>query len=308
MLLEHAVNLGKGAALKTGLQYAYANFVGLIGVVTADADGQHLLEDVLKVARSLESRPKSLVIGTRARRDVPLRSMIGNSCTRVLFHLLTGKKVSDTQSGLRGIPMEFVPKLLGIEADGYEFELEILLAAKHGNRSIMEQKVRTVYIDANSSSHFNVLCDSMKIYFVLFRFTLASLMTAAVDYIVFMTAFNITSYIFLSLCLARAIALAVNYTAVKNLVFLSDQKHRAVFPRYVCLVIVNGLIVYGMISCLVASLAIKVFAAKIISELIIYFANFAIQRDFIFSNRTSKAWALRDWGYFYSSRTGLPNS
>jgi glycosyltransferase involved in cell wall biosynthesis len=289
VLLEHAANLGKGAALKTGLHYACSNFDGLIGVVTADADGQHLVEDVLKVARSLESQPESLVIGTRSfERDVPLRSIIGNTCTKVLFRLLTGKRVSDTQSGLRGIPIRFVPKLLAIEANGYEFELEMLLAAKHGNRSIVEQQVRTVYIDSNRSSHFHVLRDSMKIYFVLFRFMLASLMTAAVDYIVFIIALSIASNIFFSLYLARAIALAVNYTAVKNLVFFSDQKHRVVFPRYVCLVIVNGLIAYAMIRYLVASFALKVVVAKIISELIIYLGNFAIQRDFIFSSRTKK--------------------
>jgi glycosyltransferase involved in cell wall biosynthesis len=295
VLLKHAANLGKGAALKTGLDYTCSNFDGLIGVVTADADGQHLVEDVLKVARSLESQPESLVIGTRTfERDVPLRSIIGNTCTKVLFRLLTGKRVSDTQSGLRGIPIRFVPKLLGIQANGYEFELEMLLAAKHGNRSIVEQQVRTVYIDSNRSSHFHVLRDSMKIYFVLFRFMLASLMTAAVDYIVFIIALSIASNIFFSLYLARAIALAVNYTAVKNLVFFSDQKHRVVFPRYVCLVIVNGLIAYAMIRYLVASFALKVVVAKIISELIIYLGNFAIQRDFIFSSRTKKTGAGTD--------------
>jgi glycosyltransferase involved in cell wall biosynthesis len=289
VLLEHAANLGKGAALKTGLHYACSHFDGLIGVVTADADGQHLVEDALEVARSLESQPESLIIGTRTfERDVPLRSIIGNTCTKVLFRLLTGKRISDTQSGLRGIPMRFVPKLLRIEANGYEFELEMLLAAKHSDRSIVEQEVRTVYIDGNRSSHFNVLRDSMKIYFVLFRFMLASLMTAAVDYIVFMTAFSIASNIFFSLYLARAVALVVNYRAVKNLVFFSDQKHRVVFPKYVCLVIVNGLIAYGMINFLVASFALRVVVAKIISELIIYFANFAIQRDFIFSSRAKK--------------------
>jgi putative flippase GtrA len=163
----------------------------------------------------------------------------------------------------------------------------MLIAAKHGNRDIVEQAIRTVYIDGNKSSHFNVLLDSMKIYFVLFRFMLASLMTAAVDYLVFLTAFGISSNIFLSLCVARAIAIFVNYTAVKNLVFLSDQQHRVVFPKYVCLVIVNGVIAYGMIKFLVASLAIPVVAAKMMSELIIYLGNFAIQRDFIFSGRAN---------------------
>jgi glycosyltransferase involved in cell wall biosynthesis len=290
VLLKHATNLGKGAALKTGLHYAYSNFGGLIGIVTADADGQHLAEDVLKVARLLEDRADSLLIGTRTfKKDAPLRSIIGNTCTKGLFRLLTGKKLSDTQSGLRGIPIQFVPKLLKIEANGYEFELEMLLAAKHANLDILEQKILTVYIDGNRSSHFRVLADSMKIYFVLFRFMLSSLMTAVVDYIVFMIAFSISSDIFLSLCLARVIALVVNYTAVKNLVFLSDQKHRVVFPRYVCLVIVNGLIAYGMINYLVASFALNVLAAKIISELTIYFGNFAIQRDFIFSSRVKKS-------------------
>ena len=182
VLLEHAANLGKGAALKTGLRYAYASFEGLVGVVTADADGQHLVEDVLKVARLLESKPESLVIGTRNfARDVPLRSIIGNTCTRVLFRSLTGKRLSDTQSGLRGIPIHFVPKLLPIEANGYEFELEMLLAARHGNLSIVEQEIQTVYIDANRSSHFNAVRDSMKIYSVLFRFVLGSFLTAVVD-------------------------------------------------------------------------------------------------------------------------------
>ncbi len=306
VLLKHAVNLGKGAALKTGFNYACSNFEGLAGIVTADADGQHLVEDVVKVALSLESQPQSLVIGTRVfGKSVPLRSIIGNTCTRQIFRLLAGKKLTDTQSGLRGIPMQFIPKLLKIEANGYEFELEMLLACKHGNRSIVEEEIHTVYIDGNKSSHFNVLLDSMKIYFVLFRFMLASLLTAAVDYIVFIISFSIASNILISLCLARAVALIVNYTAVKNLVFLSDQKHRVVFPRYVCLVVINGLIVYGMINYLVASFAVKAVAAKVISEVIIYLGNFAIQRDFIFSSRTQKAASATGWNYYYRKPSGI---
>jgi glycosyltransferase involved in cell wall biosynthesis len=296
VLLEHAVNLGKGAALKTGLNYAFLNLSGLTGIVTADADGQHLMEDVLKVALALENHPESLIIGARALKgDVPLRSVFGNTCTKLLFRLLTGKKLSDTQSGLRGIPASFIPKLLKLETNGYEFELEMLLACKHGDRSIIEVEIRTVYIAGNKSSHFNVLLDSMKIYFVLFRFMLASLTTAAVDYVVFVISFGFTSNIFASLCMARTIAVVVNYTAVKNLVFLSDQKHRVVFPKFVSLVIFNGLIAYGMINFLVASFSLNVVAAKMISELVIYLGSFAIQRDFIFSSksRTSEAARVR---------------
>jgi glycosyltransferase involved in cell wall biosynthesis len=70
-LLRHAVNLGKGAALKTGLNYAYCNFEDHIGVVTIDADGQHLVEDAVKVAEALLEYPESLVMGVRSfKKDV----------------------------------------------------------------------------------------------------------------------------------------------------------------------------------------------------------------------------------------------
>src|SRR5439155_8963512 len=64
-LLRHAINLGKGAALKTGINYFLCTFPQLAGVVTADADGQHTAEDVLRVGVSLLARTDSLILGTR---------------------------------------------------------------------------------------------------------------------------------------------------------------------------------------------------------------------------------------------------
>ncbi|NLI92530.1 MAG: hypothetical protein GX434_10100 [Peptococcaceae bacterium] len=52
--------MGKGAALKTGIQYAAQNYPECCGYVTADADGQHAPEDILKVADSLEQNPGHL--------------------------------------------------------------------------------------------------------------------------------------------------------------------------------------------------------------------------------------------------------
>src|SRR2546423_1524830 len=59
-ILRHASNLGKGAALKTGIRYVLESDAECHGVVTADADGQHHPEDILRVARSLERHPESL--------------------------------------------------------------------------------------------------------------------------------------------------------------------------------------------------------------------------------------------------------
>lgn len=298
-LLRHAINLGKGAALKTGLNYIACNYADNIGVVTADADGQHLVNDILEVSRVLTSNPESLVMGTRAfSKNVPLRSRLGNTVTKYLFSLLVGKAVSDTQSGLRGIPMDFINKLLKIESNGYEFELDMLLVCNQQNRSIIEQEIQTVYLGGNTSSHFNPIVDSMRIYFVLFRFMLASLTTAAVDYIVFILAFSLSSNILLSQSSARLVALFVNYLAVKRMVFNSDREHHEVFPIYVLLVLTTGLLSYGMINLFVGVFALNVIAAKLFSELIIYLGNFTVQREFIFRNRSKKR--KTDWDVYYS--------
>ncbi|MBQ1974546.1 MAG: glycosyltransferase, partial [Ruminococcus sp.] len=67
-LFAHVVrctrNGGKGAALKTGLAYISDHFAPPYTVTTADADGQHAEEDILRVTRKAETRPDTLVIGS----------------------------------------------------------------------------------------------------------------------------------------------------------------------------------------------------------------------------------------------------
>ena len=89
-ILVHERNRGKGAALKTGLRY----IGGTSDVITADADGQHTCEDIVRVAIALASHRKGLVLGSRAFAGrVPLRSRFGNVWTRYFFFLMTGLMV-----------------------------------------------------------------------------------------------------------------------------------------------------------------------------------------------------------------------
>src|SRR5712692_10091094 len=159
-LVPHAVNLGKGAALKTGMNYALVHFPDACGVVTADADGQHQPADVLRVAAKLQANPGALVMGVRAfAGDVPLRSRIGNDLTRVLMHLLIGQRLADTQTGLRGIPASLIPHLLRLQSSGYEFELDMLIACKHQGCRVVQEPIRTIYLEGNTSSHFHPIFD-----------------------------------------------------------------------------------------------------------------------------------------------------
>ena len=286
-LLRHAINLGKGAALKTGFNHVCCYFGDHIGVVTIDADGQHLFEDALQVAQVLKNHPENLVMGVRTfGKAVPLRSKIGNILTSFLFRLLVGQKLADTQSGLRGIPQSFLPGLLKIGSNGFEFDLDALLTWKVTGRPIIQQPIQTVYIKGNESSHFNPLMDSMKIYFVLFRFTLASLSSALIDFVVFMLIYGLTSNLLVGQACARVISMLYNYSVVKRMVFFSEEGISRTFPKYLALVIFSGSISYFLIKILTQFSPLPVIAAKAIVESLVFVVNFAIQRDFIFVHTT----------------------
>lgn len=169
-LLVHERNQGKGAALKTGLRHLLDTAPpGELGVVTLDADGQHRPEDARLCAQELERHPEALVLGVRSftRKGVPLARMAGNVLTRVIFFALVGRFIRDTQTGLRALPLAWVPELCAIEYDGYEYELEVLLFLR--KRPLRQVTIQTVYIGQNESSHFDLWRDSVRIYGTLLK-------------------------------------------------------------------------------------------------------------------------------------------
>jgi putative flippase GtrA len=299
-VLRHAVNLGKGAALKTGMNYALTHFPDLAGVVTADADGQHQVNDICRIVRCFQDKPGRLILGVRRfDREVPFRNRVGNVLTTKLVRLLMGKQISDTQTGLRAIPRSLMMQLLRVPSNGYEFELDMLITAKHRHMQIEEEPIRTIYDHPGNVSHFNPIIDSMKIYFVLLRFGFTSLVTATVDNLVFFVIFRVSGSVAVAQTVARAVAIGFNYTAARNAVFLSREKHALILPRYLVLVIVNGLISYALIRVLMTALQMPAIGAKLLAESILFLANFAIQRDFVFTGQINRSTAT-DWTNYYT--------
>ena len=116
----HAVNQGKGRALKTGLNAALNIWPDLSGVVTADADGQHTLRDILRIIEAMREHPNALVLGSREfTGDVPFKSRWGNRITRFVYALASGVHVSDTQTGLLGFPACAIPAMITIDGERY---------------------------------------------------------------------------------------------------------------------------------------------------------------------------------------------
>lgn len=284
-LLHHAVNLGKGRALKTGLNYLQTQVPDLCGVITCDADGQHLAEDVVKVAKRLKNNPESLVLGVREfGTNVPLRSKLGNVITRGIFYVLVGKYLSDTQTGLRGIPARFIPSLLRLGGEGYEYEMNMLIATKMQHIDVIEERITTIYLENNRSSHFNPLLDSMKIYFLILRFSCSSIVASLLDLVLFTVSYKITSNILFSVFLGRyTIGSLVNFYMNRNFVFHHRIRLLNTIVRYYLFATILGISAFLLIRAVIGYFDVSVIMAKIIVETFLFFISFTVQRDYIFA-------------------------
>ena len=117
IVLHHYVNLGKGRAMKSAFNYLMNEYPNLKGVVTADSDGQHSVQDIKKCAKEVLKHPDSLILGCRNfdAKNVPTRNRFGNKTTRNVLKLFVGVGVTDTQTGLRGLPKEVMMKFMKIK-------------------------------------------------------------------------------------------------------------------------------------------------------------------------------------------------
>ena len=155
----------EGAAIKTGIEKAVREFGSGIGIITADADGQHLPQDIIRISDALTSYRDHLILGVRdfSGENVPFRCAFGNMITSTLFKFGTGIACSDTQTGLRGIPPRLVPLALSTEGDRYEYEMNFLVEAVKTAPLVMIP-IETVYENGNAGSHFRPVRDSLLIY------------------------------------------------------------------------------------------------------------------------------------------------
>jgi len=288
IVISHAVNLGKGAALKSGFNHALLRWTTASGIVTADADGQHAPRDILRVASELSEHPDQLVLGARKfTRGVPFRSRFGNTTTRLVFRAFTGLALADTQTGLRGWPRALCLSSLRIPVNGYDVETECMVRARsQGSLArVREIPIETIYLDGNSSSHFNPLRDSMRIYYVFLRYCGSSAITAAVDYLAFFLILSRTGSLASSQFGARAFAVLVSFWLAHRLVFQSSKSRLRSFLQFMLLVSVMGTISYALITLMRDHLGMGMLAAKILAESALFAGNFTIQREFIFAKR-----------------------
>ena len=289
-VLNHYVNLGKGRAIKTAFNYVLDNYQNLTGVITADCDGQHYIEDIIKCANKLRENPDKLIIGARNfdEKQVPFKSRFGNKITSRVFGTFVGIKITDTQSGLRAFGKQTMMKFLGIAGERYEYETNMLIECKEKEIEIEEVPISTVYIRNNSLSHFDVLKDSFRIYKLFIKYIISALSSFLLDILVYTFIVNllpqidigVITEIVIASILARIISSIYNFGINSKVVFKSSNKKA--LSKYFILVVIQMFISAFSVSAIFKILQINSTLIKVVVDTIIFVINFVIQREWVF--------------------------
>lgn len=285
IVLHHAENRGKGAAIKTALCYIRKEMweCDVIGIM--DADGQHLPTDMHKLADCAHTHPGTMVLGCRNIAKMPFRSRMGNALTREVFHLLSGTRVKDTQTGLRAFDAQLIPQLLAVEGERYEYEMNVLLTLVKRKVPIKEIEIHTIYHDRqNSCSHFHVLKDSLRIYKNLLKFSLSSASSFLLDYLLFavmMAVFPHTAgMVLLANIAARLLSAFYNYSM--NCRFIFHTKRKLTSGMQYFLLAAGILLLNNVILMVYTGLGLPVYFAKLLTECTLFLISFNVQNKLIF--------------------------
>lgn len=283
IILTHRQNKGKGEAIKTGLKYLI-QIKEKEGVVFADCDGQHKSSDIIRVLNETKET-KSIVLGYRTFKEkVPLRSKIGNEFSKVIFRLMTGCNVKDTQTGLRGYPAENFEWMLKIEGSRYDYEFNILLQLCENKLLYRQIQIDTIYENNNKVSHFNPIKDSILIYKSVAMYVISSLFAAMIDFILLISFKMLLKDLLVSIILSRGISSVVNFWCNKNLVFKRESNKNLIVTviKYYTLVIVIMILNYLLLNFLYTNIGFNLILSKILTEIILYILSFVMQKRVIF--------------------------
>lgn len=293
-LLTHEVNKGKGRALKTAFDFCIKNRPHIAGVVTVDGDNQHLPKDIKACAEALTEKQNHVILGVRdfSGKEVPFKSKFGNNLTKIVFRCVCGLKISDTQTGLRAIPAEYLEIMTEVSGERFEYETQMLLALKKNRISYSEVKITTVYIEENATTHFRPIKDSLKIYGVIFKFFLSSGLSALIDYGVFTVLVCLLAAntdrsvrILVATVAARVISSVCNYVMNRKAVFQSKASVNASLVKYYVLCICQMGVSYGLVLLFSGWLNLQGFTEsliKIVVDVMLFFISFQIQKKWVF--------------------------
>lgn len=299
VVLTHEKNRGKGAAIKTALEYYKEHLTGFNGVITADCDGQHCVSDVLRLCNAMDDNPGAFVLGCRNFNEgTPGRSLAGNKITSFLMRLLYGINLSDTQTGLRGLPSVMIEPLISLSGDRYEYELNMLIYAQSHCIPFVTVAIETIYFDNNAGSHYRPVIDSARIFIRalsgLAGFCGSALCSGLTDILIYTLMVDIIvknmpdgQRLFVAAVTARVMSSAINFMLNRKLPQVQNTKISSTMPKYYtllsCQLMISYLCVYSLHT--LTDIDEKLF--KIIVDFILAIFSYQVQMRWVFRSKNN---------------------
>lgn len=167
IVIRHEQNRGKGAAVRTGVEYARQH--GFEFVITADGDGQHDAEDVPRFVELFLSTGAPVIVGNRMENPsgMPLIRRLTNRYMSWLLSRKMGRRVPDTQCGYRLYRTDVIASLPA-ESGRFAAESEVLMALADRGIPIAAVPIRVIYRDEKSK--INPLKDTIRFFKMLHRY------------------------------------------------------------------------------------------------------------------------------------------
>jgi glycosyltransferase involved in cell wall biosynthesis len=161
-VLRHDVNRGKGAALKTA--FAWALERGFDGVITLDADGQHLPAEIAKLVGARHGTGADLIIGGRSHLFAQMlpRRRNANRFSAWSIAKAAGTNVTDSQSGFRLYSRRLLERVK-LRSDGFAMESEVIVRSGRSGFHIITIPIELGFVDGLATSHYKPVKDTLRI-------------------------------------------------------------------------------------------------------------------------------------------------
>ncbi len=273
-VIHHEFSKGKGACIKTGLEYIKANCHTNYCVTTMDYQKKYAIEDVKAVLEEATRNPNAYVLGAKRRtKDTSKIKKLSSEAMRLAYQKKTGKDIYDTQAGLRAFTNNLTDFLLNIKGNHFDYEINCLLKCAEQNIEIKEVAL---------TKEEQILLEKKEIKTPekeIFTFAMFPCIGIAIDFVLFLILFLFSKQAILSNIFARIISSFINFSRDKKQIYKEEASTSKVAKYY--FLFVGGILLANtlIIAFLTSVFNLPVIFAKIITEIAIYAMCFSIKEN-----------------------------
>ena len=270
-VIGYEKNKGKGEALKTGFRYCLDNLKDYKYVITADGDGQHRIDDIVKVYERCKQHNVSVIGVRKFDVKVPIKSKIGNTLSKFNQALVTNRYMHDNQCGLRAFPYSILEDMISIFGSRYEYEMNVLTYLQVKELPFECQRIQTIYDNNNQGSHFRPIADTLRIQ--------GSILLYGLINIIFYLLLAIANYfVYNYVDFALAINLEVSVTAcfLGYLILMTITKLIVYRPKYPAKLILR-IVLYELLKYIAILISVTLFVRVLSQNLFLaYFLSYVL--------------------------------